>query len=84
MPRPSASEIRQVHLFVTPSLWRLTIYSNRQEYRSAFQQGDVPLTEESLRARAVSSAGLGIADELDGGVVLRSLYWRVSLPERRS
>jgi hypothetical protein len=26
----------------------------------------------------VSSAGLGIADELDGGVVLRSLYWRVS------
>jgi hypothetical protein len=50
--------------------------TNSQAWRSLFS--DPLLSASRLKALALSKEGLG--DEgLDGGVVLRSVYWRVSL-----
>ncbi len=51
---------------------------HRQEFKAAFLPSESVPSLSELTGRAVSKGGLGIADELDGGVLLRSVYWRVS------
>lgn len=51
--------------------------SGRSKWKSVFS--DPLLSLSRLRAAALSKDGLGESD-VDGGIALRSVYWRVSPP----
>ncbi len=48
----------------------------REEFRTTFLESTLSIDE--LRKRTISISGIGISDVEDGGVILRSVYWRVS------